>query len=182
MSSKVSITSLLAVLALSSCSRPSAQDVLPNPPIVAAPQKLPLTNPSPPDRNEGEGEVTIVGPSAIGFFPPITQQEEDEDDGGLSEGYAHLGFALEDLEKCLAPRKIAAQIKITRSLQVKNGPNSHTYEFPSDWQHAIGVVLATPGHDPVVIYATGGPSSLIEVAPQEAWKYFAEPNCKRYGE
>jgi hypothetical protein len=131
---------------------------------------------------EPEGLASVSGPTAIGFFPPITEKERDEDDGGLSEGYAHLSFALEDLEKCLGPRKLTVRLKITRSLQVQDGATSYRLEFPADWQHAIGIVLAEPGRKPEVIYATAGPSSLLELAPQAAWKYFSEPKCKRYEE
>jgi hypothetical protein len=147
-----------------------------------APRQEPTSVPALDPAAESEGVAKISGPTAIGFFPPTSQKEKDEDDGGLSEGYAHLAFALEDLKKCLAPRKISLELKITRSLQVQDGTTSHKYDFPSDWQQAVGIVLAKPGQKPEVIYATGGPSSLQETAPQAAWKYFLEPNCKRYEE
>lgn len=181
------ITLAVTVLGLAGCSRQPAT----TPTLSAAPAAQPVAASAQQDKDapsepvaeyEPEGEVTVSGPAAIGFFPPITQKEKDEDDGGLSEGYSHLAFALEDLEKCLAPRKISLQIKITRSLLVKDGSTSHMFDFPTDWAHAIGIVLADPGREPVVVYATAGPSSLLELAPQAAWKYFSEPHCKRYEE
>ena len=119
---------------------------------------------------------------AIGFFPPITEKGRDEDNRGLSEGYSHLGFALDDVRKCLAPRRIALATKITRSLLVKDGANSHKYDFPTDWAHAVGIVIVDSGRAPVVVHATAGPSSLSVLAPQAAWKYFSEAKCKRYEE
>ena len=73
---------------------------------------------------EPEDRAIVSGPMAIGFFPPITQKDRGEDDGSLSEAYSHLGFALEDVQNCLAPRRITLVIKITRSLLVMDGANS----------------------------------------------------------
>jgi hypothetical protein len=131
---------------------------------------------------ESEGEIVVTGPGAFGFFPPITQQEKDEDDGGLSEGYSHLAFALEDIEECLSPKEITVQIKSTRSLHIKNESRDYEYDFPRDWAHSIGIVLVDLGREPVVVYAEAGPSSLLELGPQAAWKFFSETNCKRYEE
>ncbi|MDR2187558.1 MAG: hypothetical protein LBE62_05820 [Azonexus sp.] len=143
-------------------------------PIAANSQSTPPLEP--------EDAVSIIGPTAIGFFPPITAKERDEDDGGLSEGYAHLLFALEDLEKCLTPRKLAIKVKLTRSLKIQNGSASRELKFPMDWQHSVGIVLVESGREPEVVYATAGPSSLLETGPQAAWKYFSEPRCKRHDE
>jgi len=93
-----------------------------------------------------------------------------------------LRSTLDDVQKCLAPRKITLQLNVTRSLTVKDGANSYKHDFPSDWAHAVGIVLADSGREPVVVYATAGPSSLSVLAPQAAWKYFSEANCKRYEE
>jgi hypothetical protein len=122
--------------------------------------------------------VTLEGPTAIGFFPPTTQVEVDEDDGGISEGIAHVQFALEDVEKCLLPRKVSIHFKQIRSLTIVDGAETQQLPFPAD---AIGIVLATPGKVSEVVYASW-PSTLIETGPQAAWKYFSEPNCKRYEE
>lgn len=126
--------------------------------------------------------IDIDGPTAIGFFPPVTRKEMDEDDGTLSDGVTHLRFALEDVEKCLAPLKLALVFEHARSLVLKDGRTSHHLEFGKDWQHSIGIVLVAPGRAPAITYATPGPSLLQETAPQAAWKYFSEPKCKRYEE
>ena len=131
---------------------------------------------------ENEEIAEITGPTAIGIFPPTTQEERDNDDGGLSEGYAHLAFALQDVQECLKPRPVTLKVKITRSLLVVDGAATHQFAFPDDWGHAVAIVLSAPGRSPVVVYATAGPSSLQELAPQAAWQYFSEPNCKRFDE
>jgi hypothetical protein len=125
--------------------------------------------------------VTISGPTAIGIFPPVSQAELDNDkDGGLSSGIAHVSFALEDLAKCMAPRKLAVTFKHARAIALRDGQRTHELRFASDWQHAVAIVLVDPGKEPVVAYATAGPSSLQMIAPQEAWKYFSEPKCRRW--
>jgi hypothetical protein len=125
--------------------------------------------------------VTVSGPTIIGFFPPASRGEIDQDDG-LREGMAHVQFALEDLQSCLSPRKLVTRFELTRSLSLRDGTTTHHLDFPSDWAHSVGIVLVTPGKAPVVVYATAGPSSLSETGPQAAWKYFGEPGCKRYEE
>jgi hypothetical protein len=178
------ITLLITVLTLAGCSRQPASAAPPQPNDSQRPvQAQSTTTATAADStSEPEDQVTVSGPMAIGFFPPITEKEWDEDGGGLSEGHAHLGFALEDVRECLTPRRISLQIKMTRSLSVKDGANSYRYDFPTDWAYAVGIMLADSDREPVVVYATAGPSSLSQLAPQAAWKYFSEPNCKRYEE
>jgi hypothetical protein len=173
----------IVVLGLGACSK----QVPPLPPAVTD-SKPAATSVDPENvtpakpAEEPEDQATVSGFAAIGFFPPITEAQKENDDGGLTEGFAHLEFALDDVAKCLAPKNVDLVIKITRSLTVTNGSATHKFDFPQDWAEAIGIVLSRPGKEPVVVYATTGPSSLIETAPQAAWKYFSEPNCKRYEE
>lgn len=126
--------------------------------------------------------MSINGPTAIGIFPPTSQQDLANDDGGLNEGIAHVQFALEDVRNCMKPRFVASRFEFARSIVIEGGEKRRQIDFPSDWQHAIAIVLVTPGKEPTVVYATNGPSGLIEMAPQAAWKYFNEPNCKRWDE
>jgi hypothetical protein len=49
---------------------------------------------------QGAVTVNVSGPLVLGFFPPFTKAEEQADDGGISEGIAHVQFALEDIAKC----------------------------------------------------------------------------------
>jgi hypothetical protein len=124
--------------------------------------------------------VVVSVPTIVGFFPPVSQADLDHDDGGIREGIAHVQFALEDVEKCLSPRKLSIRFEQTRSLDISDRGSDHRLDFPPDWFHAVGIVLVSPGTAPVVVYATAGPSSLSETAPQAAWKLFSEPKCKRY--
>ena len=126
--------------------------------------------------------VVIHGPTAIGVFPPVSKAEVDHDDGGLREGMAHVQFALEDLEKCLSPRAVTTRFENTRSVTIRDGSEAHVVPFARDWQHAVGIVIVTPGRPPLVVLASAGPSSLLETAPQAASRYFSEPKCKRYEE
>lgn len=118
--------------------------------------------------------------TVIGIFPPTTKEEWDQDDGGLSEGYAHLQYGLEDVSKCLAPRTVSQRIKMTSSLNILNGEHSKSLTFGPDWSHQVAIVLVAPGKDPEVIYAANGPSGLLEDGPQAAWQYFGEEHCKTY--
>ena len=126
--------------------------------------------------------LNIDGPTVIGVFPPVSQAEIDHDDGGLREGMAHVQFAIEDLVKCLTPRKVRSQFANTRSIEIRDGRDTRTISFSRKWEGAVGIVLVAPGRAPITVLATGGPSSLIETAPQAAWRYFSEPACKRYEE
>ena len=126
--------------------------------------------------------TSVSGPTVVGFFPPVSQKEIEDDTSGAREGIAHVRFSLEDVVSCLAPRAITTRLEFTHSLTIKDGRTRRRLTFPHDWAHSVGVVLVAPGKAPVVVYATGGPSSLLELAPQAAWKYFNEPKCKRYEE
>ena len=126
--------------------------------------------------------ISISDPTAIGFFPPMSQNDKDYDDGSISEGVSHVRFALEDLGSCLSPRKLTLRFEYARSLILTDRGVERQLDFSPDWPHAVGIVLVSPGTVPVVVYATAGPSSLLETAPQAAWRLFSEPRCKRYEE
>jgi hypothetical protein len=74
--------------------------------------------------------VVVSGPTIVGFFPPISQTNLDHDDGGISEGVAHVQFALEDVEKCLAPRKLNKRFEYAHSIVISDGRNEHRLDFP----------------------------------------------------
>ena len=123
--------------------------------------------------------VAIDGATAVGFFPPFTQRELDNDDSSISEGTSHVAFALEDLAKCLAPRKLSASLQMTRTLVLNDGKASHTLRFPDEQGKSVGIVLAAPGKRPLVVYASAGPSSLLWLALDAAAIYFNAPKCMR---
>lgn len=123
--------------------------------------------------------IAVHGPTVIGFFPPTSDDELAHDDGGLNEGIAHVRFALEDLANCLADHQVAVRYEFTRSLTISDGSESKRYDFPTDWSHAVGILLAAPGRSPEVVFATIGPSSLQWTALDAAARYFSESKCAR---
>jgi hypothetical protein len=126
--------------------------------------------------------VSIDRPTIVAFFPPTTQEELDHDTGGLNEALAHIGFAMEDISKCLEPREIATRFELTKSLTIQDGPRVHRFRFPRNHVEDFGIIIVAPGKAPIVVNTGAGPSSLIALGPQAAWKYFSEPKCKNFEE
>lgn len=124
--------------------------------------------------------VTIEGPTVIGFFPPVTQADLGNDNGGLSEAIAHLNFALQNIATCLGREKAAVSFEYTDSITLSNGDVTYHYDFTSEPGQAVGILLALPGKEPALVFATAGPSSLSVLGPQEVWIYFSEPSCQVY--
>jgi len=123
--------------------------------------------------------VTVQGVTIIGFFPPYTQNELDHDDGSIGEGTAHVGFALEDLEKCLKQQEPQVRFELTKSLTLTDGAHVRRIAIPNEPGKTVGIVLAKPDAEPMVVYATVGPSSLQWLALDAAADYFGTPACKR---
>jgi hypothetical protein len=126
--------------------------------------------------------VSIDRPTIAGYFPPTTQEELDNDPGGLNEALAHIGFALADISKCLKPRDVTTRFEFTMALSIQDGPRIHRFRFRQDQVHEFGIVIVAPGKTPIIVNTGAGPSSLIELGPQAAWKYFSEPKCKKFEE
>ena len=125
-----------------------------------------------------EPEFTITGPTLIGFFPPSTEAELAEGDGGIAEGQAHVRFALEDIAACLKLPELATHFELTRSLVLRFPPKGvRRLQFRGNWQHQTGIVLALPGKAPRVVYGLDGPGSLLETAPAAAGRYFGKGTC-----
>jgi hypothetical protein len=126
--------------------------------------------------------VSIDRPTIVGYFPPTTQEELDNDSGGLNEALAHIEFALEDIAKCLEPRNVTTRFELTKALTIKDESKIHRFKFRQDLVHDFGIIIATPGKAPIIVNTGAGPSSLIALGPQAAWKYFSEPKCKNFEE
>jgi hypothetical protein len=122
--------------------------------------------------------VEVNGPLILGFFPPFTKAEEDADDGGISEGLAHMRFALEDIEKCNGDRTATYRLDITRSVTLRDGKRVRTVRIPRDWRHAVGIILAAPGRPALTVFASDGPSSLIQLGPSTVADYFGATACR----
>ena len=137
-----------------------------------------VTPGKPPNSTKSEVVVEVGGPVVIGFFPPFTKAEEEADDGGISEGVAHLRFALEDIAKCLGDRPATYRLEVTRSITLREGKSVRRINIPKDWDHSVGIILAAPGREPETVFATAGPSSLIDAGPSAAGRYFGAPECR----
>lgn len=122
-------------------------------------------------------KVIVSGPTVVGFFPPVTQ-EQIVRGNGAGEGLAHLNFALSDVAKCLQAKNPSVSLELAHVLVLELGGSEREYELPSDWAHAVGAYLAAPGREPRVVYAMAGPSSLQFLLPNAAAEYFEEPGCK----
>ena len=122
----------------------------------------------------GVVEVAVAGPMAIGFYPPVSDAEIEEDPG-TREGLAHLEFALSDVAKCLKSQGVSVRAELARILVLRVGDTVHRIDLPHE---SVGAYLVVPGREPRVVYATAGPSSLQVLLPNAAAEYFHAPNCK----
>lgn len=122
--------------------------------------------------------ISIDRPTVIGFFPPTTQEELDDDTGGLNEALAHIGFALDDISKCMEPREVTTRFELTESLTIQDGKAAHRFRFPQNQVEDFGIIIVAPGRTPIVVNTGADPSSLVPLAQAAARKYFSEPKCK----
>lgn len=113
----------------------------------------------------------------IGFYPP-EEPSRVEDDRGMSEGIAHLQFALEDVARCLHDASAVVRLELTRSLKLVDDKREETIALPREWPGAVGALLARPGARPRVVHAAAGPSSLGILLPEVAAEYFDAPACR----
>lgn len=122
--------------------------------------------------------IEVTGPTIIGFFPPPSDPAED-DDGGYSEGIAHLRFAIEDTAACLGDLKPTLRLEVTKTLKVRHGGEEHTFQLPPNWPASAGAYLFAPGKPPHAVHATVGASSMSFHLPNAASVYFGVPACKK---
>jgi hypothetical protein len=127
--------------------------------------------------SQGPVAITVSGPLVIGFFPPYSKEEEGSD--AVIEGLAHVRFALEDIAKCFQNKDAAYRLDVTRRFTLRDGQTVRNLGIPSDWGHSVGLVFATPGRAPHVVYATDGPGSLVETGRSQAAEYFGAPVCRK---
>jgi hypothetical protein len=127
-----------------------------------------------------EASVTVDGPVIVGYFPRVSEEDMNNHSSGASEGFAHVGFAVEDTLKCLkaAGVKARAQLEMSSVLAVKHGGKIEKIKLPTAWPEAAGVYFFNPGKPPHRVAAQSGPSSLIMLAPEAAAAYFRAPACR----
>jgi hypothetical protein len=126
--------------------------------------------------NHGPVTVTVSGPLVIGFFPPYSKEEESSD--GVIEGLAHVRYAVQDISKCLQRANAVYRLDVTRRVTLRDGMVVRNIAIPSDWGHSVGLIFASAGRPPRVVFATDGPGSLLEAGPAEAAEYFDALACR----
>src|SRR5262245_60073374 len=97
--------------------------------------------------------IFIEGPTIIGFTPPLTQPELDADPK-LRDGVPHTAYVLGKVQTCLAYMSLERHFKRTRGVSLQVDGRSYDYEFSANSQESIGVILAQPGAEPLVVYAS----------------------------
>src|SRR3989442_16023247 len=124
-----------------------------------------------------EASVIVDGPVIVGYFPRVSEKDMNNNESGASEGFAHVGFALEDTLKCLkaAGVKARGQLEMSSVLAVKDGAKIEKIKLPTAWPEAAGIYLFSPRKPPHRVAAQSGPSSLIMLAPEAAAAYFEAP-------
>jgi hypothetical protein len=119
--------------------------------------------------------VTVIRPTVIGFFPPVTQTEVDRNES-LSSALAHVQWALEDARKCLPRDSVDVKLVYATTLVlIQPGLPPTTFTFAGD--SVFGAFLLAPGRPRQEIYPTLGPSALIPMLGQAAAAYFQRPDC-----
>lgn len=122
--------------------------------------------------------IDVKGPVVIGFFPPYTRAEQQADDGSISEGLAHVRFALEDIAKCYENKAAVYRLDVTRRIVLRDRNRIHRIDIPRDPGRAVGLVFARPRHEPRTVFAVDGPATLIALGPMTAAEYFGAKGCR----
>ena len=114
----------------------------------------------------------------VAFFPPFTDEEKRNDDGGITEGLAHLRFALENIAKCWKNGDAELRLEVTRSVTLRNRGDVHHVRISTQWGRSVGAILVAPGRPARVVFASDGPSSLQWLGPEAVSDYFGAVACR----
>lgn len=117
--------------------------------------------------------VAVAGSTLIAYMPPELREPKDN---GEEEAVSHLRFAVEDTVKCLRPKRIRVVVVYADRLILKNRGAAETISVNTFGQ-AIGAVLATPGKRAKVVAAEHGPSTLLQLLPAAAGRYWHAEGC-----
>jgi len=123
--------------------------------------------------------IFVEGPTIIGFVPPLTQRELDADPK-LRDGTLHAAYVLSTLESCLAYMSPVRHFEATSAVALLVDGRAYDYEFSAKSGESIGVILAQPGVEPLVVYATGELGQFPKRAIEAASDYFAAPPCREW--
>jgi hypothetical protein len=119
--------------------------------------------------------VVIKGPTIIGFFPPVTDLELDNDPA-LSTALDRFTVALEDANGCFAPRGVAVRAAFAEALAIEHNGVQRPLPLGEDSRH-IGFYLVTPEGEPRRIDTTA--RDTASPLPEAASEYFNVPECRR---
>jgi hypothetical protein len=123
--------------------------------------------------------VVVDRPVAIGFFPPVSRQQWDMDkDGTIAQAMSDLEIALGDVKACTGLDEMRIEMHTAQSLRLGKEGKGRLLVLGDRADPAMGVVLAAPGRDPLVVSAAAA-VELQDSAPRAAAQYFRAPQCAR---
>jgi len=126
--------------------------------------------------------VTVDGPVAIGFFPPMTREQWDADtEGRFAQEMSDIEIALGDVKACVGDERLRTELHTARLIRLNTGARTRMLLLGDAVQPAMGVVLVAPGRDPVVVFAESSAIELQDTAPKAAAAFFSAPQCRRPG-
>jgi len=126
--------------------------------------------------------VTVDGPVAIGFFPPMTREQWDADtEGRFAQEMSDIEIALGDVKACVGDESLRTEMHTARLIRLNTGARTRMLLLGDAVRPAMGVMLVAPGRDPVVVFAESSAIELQDTAPQAAAAFFSAPQCRRPG-
>jgi hypothetical protein len=126
--------------------------------------------------------VTVDGPVAIGFFPPMTREQWDADtEGRFAQEMSDIEIALGDVKACVGDERLRTEMHTARLIRLDTGARTRMLLLGDAVRPAMGVMLVAPGRDPVVVFAESSAIELQDTAPQAAAAFFSAPQCRRPG-
>ena len=80
--------------------------------------------------------MNVTGPVILGFFPPYSESEEEED--GVIEGLAHVRYALEHIGRCFGGESATYRLDVTKSVTLRDGRRVERIRRLADRSRTIG--------------------------------------------
>lgn len=121
--------------------------------------------------------IQVDRAQVVGFFPKI-KDDQIEAGQGTQSALEHIGYALEDMKKCL--RKLGVPVRLVRADTIifdGGGPRPVVLDLRELTNESFGCALAAPNREPRIVRASAGASSLIVLCPAAASSYFSVPEC-----
>lgn len=121
--------------------------------------------------------IRVTGPTVIAFLPPAAKDRSDSG-SGAAEAVAHVGFALEDTQKCLGTRLVKYRLIYADRLVITSDRRRYAFALKKMGQ-GVGAILLAPAKGPRQIHTTIGPSSLMHMLPTAAAEYYGAAPCDK---